>query len=206
LAIERLRNRIATDLHDDIGSSLTQISILSEVGNRGSSSSVLSEIGGIARDMVAEMSEIVWAIAPRHDRFEDLVHRLRRFAGDVLGGADIELRFESESLPAGLKIPLDARRPLYLVFKEALNNVARHSGARTAAIILEVDQNILKLTVEDDGCGFDASKSYPGEGLASMARRMNEIGGTTTWDSRPGGGTRFTACLLLPARRKLLRV
>jgi signal transduction histidine kinase/ligand-binding sensor domain-containing protein len=202
LAMERLRNRIAADLHDDIGSSLTQISILSEVGRRGSTSSILSEIGGIARDMVAEMSEIVWAIAPRHDRLEELLHRLRRFAEDVLGG-DIELRFETGTLPPGLKVPLEARRPLYLIFKEAVNNVARHSGAHAASIGMELVDNVLKLTVEDDGCGFDPAKSYPGEGLPSMARRMKDIGGSATWDSRPGGGTRFTATLPLTAQGKL---
>jgi ligand-binding sensor domain-containing protein len=206
LAMERLRNRIAADLHDDIGSSLTQISILSEVGRRDSRPSIFSEIGGIARDMVAEMSEIVWAITPRHDRFEDLVHRLRRFAGDVLGGAEIELRFETKSLPAGLKVPLDARRPLYLIFKEAVNNVARHSGARTATIVLEVDQNILKLTVEDDGRGFDSDKKYPGEGLSNIVRRMKEIGGSAGWDAQPGGGTRFIGSLPLAARMKLHRL
>jgi signal transduction histidine kinase len=203
LAMERLRNRIAADLHDDIGSSLTQISILSEVGRRGSTTSILSEIGGIARDMVAEMSEIVWAIAPRHDRFEELIHRLRRFAGDVLGGADIELRFETDTLPPGLKVPLEARRPLYLIFKEAVNNVVRHSRARSASIRVEAVNDVLTLTVEDDGCGFDPVKSYPGEGLPSMARRMKDIGGSVAWDSRPGEGTRFTASLPLPARGKL---
>lgn len=195
LAMERLRNRIAADLHDDIGSSLTQISILSEVGGRGGASSVLSEIGGIARDMVAEMSEIVWAMAPRNDRFDDLIHRLRRFADDVLGGVDIALHFDTEGLPPGVQVPLEARRPLYLIFKEAVNNVACHSGAHTATIVLEADDSVLRLTVEDDGSGFDVMAASRGEGLDSMARRMKEIGGAAVWDSRLGQGTLFTATL-----------
>jgi signal transduction histidine kinase/ligand-binding sensor domain-containing protein len=203
LAMERLRNRIAADLHDDIGSSLTQISILSEVGSRSAVSSVLSEIGVIARDMVAEMSEIVWAMAPRHDHFDDLIHRLRRFADDVLGGAGIELRFETDGLPSGLKVPLEARRPLYLIFKEAVNNVVRHSGAQTATIALEADDDFLKLTVQDDGCGFDVNAVHSGEGLTSMARRITEIGGTAEWVSAPGGGTRFTATLPIASRGQL---
>jgi signal transduction histidine kinase/ligand-binding sensor domain-containing protein len=206
LAMQRLRNRIAADLHDDIGSSLTQISILSEVGNRATTSSVLSEIGGIARDMVAEMSEIVWAMAPRSDRFDDLIHRLRRFADDVLGGAEIELRFDTHGLSPGVKIPLDARRPLYLIFKEAVNNVVRHSGASTATIVLEADDDVLKLTVEDDGCGFDVALPSNGEGLASMARRMKQIGGTAEWNSEPGRGTRFTAALPLASSGNLHRL
>jgi signal transduction histidine kinase/ligand-binding sensor domain-containing protein len=203
LAMERLRTRIATDLHDDIGASLTQISILSELARRRSTPQVLSDIANIARGIVAEMSDIVWAVNPRHDRFEDLVHRMRRFASDVLGGADIELEFETEKLPADIAVPLDARRPLYLIFKEAVNNVARHSGAAEANIRLELDHHVLIMTVEDNGCGFDPTPRYSGEGLTSIARRMRNLGGSAAWDSRQGGGTRFTASLPLPQRTSL---
>jgi signal transduction histidine kinase/ligand-binding sensor domain-containing protein len=203
LAMERLRTRIATDLHDDIGASLTQISILSELARRGSTPQVLLDIANIARGIVAEMSDIVWAVNPRHDRFEELVHRMRRFASDVLGGADIELKFETEKLPAGIAVPLDARRPLYLIFKEAVNNVARHSGATETNIRLELDHHLLIMTVEDNGCGFDPASRYSGEGLTSIARRMRNLGGSAAWDSRPGGGTRFTANLPLPQRTPL---
>jgi two-component sensor histidine kinase len=201
LAMERLRTRIATDLHDDIGASLTQISILSELARRGSASQVLLDIADIARGVVAEMSDIVWAVNPRHDRFEDLVHRMRRFASDVLGGADIELTFETEKLPPGLNVPLEARRPLYLIFKEAVNNVARHSSATETTIRL--DHHQLIMIVEDYGCGFDPELHYSGEGLASIARRMRSLGGSAAWDSRPGAGTRFTAALPLALRTSL---
>jgi signal transduction histidine kinase len=203
LAMERLRTRIATDLHDDIGASLTQISILTELARRGSAPQVLSDVANIARGLVSDMSDIVWAVNPRHDRFEGLVHRMRRFASDVLGGADIDLVFETAGLPADVAVPLEARRPLYLVLKEAVNNVARHSGASRATVRLELDRGTLKLTVADDGRGFDASQSHAGEGLVSVARRMREIGGTATWDSEPGAGTRFTAVLPLPGRKPL---
>jgi ligand-binding sensor domain-containing protein/two-component sensor histidine kinase len=203
LAMERLRTRIATDLHDDIGASLTQISILTELARRGSAPQVLSDVANIARELVSDMSDIVWAVNPRHDRFEGLVHRMRRFASDVLGGADIDLEFETDGLPAGVAVPLDARRPLYLVLKEAVNNVARHSGARKATIRLELTHGDLKLGVSDDGRGFDPAKSHSGEGLVSVARRMREIGGAATWDSKPGSGTRFTAVLPLRIRTHL---
>jgi signal transduction histidine kinase len=203
LAMERLRTRIATDLHDDIGASLTQISILSELARRGSTPQVLLDIANIARGVVTEMSDIVWAVNPRHDRFEDLLHRMRRFASDVLGGADIELKFDTEKLPADIHVPLEARRPLYLIFKEAVNNVARHSGARETTIRLELDHHLLSMMVEDDGCGFDPETRYPGEGLTSIARRMRNLGGTAIWDSRPGAGTRFMVTLPLPLRTSL---
>jgi signal transduction histidine kinase/ligand-binding sensor domain-containing protein len=203
LAMERLRTRIATDLHDDIGASLTQISILTELARRGSAPQVLSDVANIARGLVSDMSDIVWAVNPRHDRFEGLVHRMRRFANDVLGGAEIDLEFETAGLPAHLAVPLDARRPLYLVLKEAVNNVARHSKAQKATIRMELVHGDLKLTVSDDGRGFDPAQSYSGEGLVSVERRMREIGGSATWESQPGGGTRLTAILPLPGRTHL---
>lgn len=204
LAMERLRTRIATDLHDDIGASLTQISILTEVARHGSAPQVLSDVANIARGLVSDMSDIVWAVNPRHDRFEGLVHRMRRFASDVLGGADIDVQFEAVGLPADVAVPLDARRPLYLVLKEAVNNVARHSGARKAAIRLELTHGDLKLTVTDDGRGFNPGEApQSGEGVLSVTRRMREIGGTATWESVPGEGTKFTAILPLPARKAL---
>jgi signal transduction histidine kinase/ligand-binding sensor domain-containing protein len=199
LAMERLRMRIATDLHDDVGASLSQISILSELARNGSTPQVLTDIAEIARGMVGEMSDIVWAINPRHDRLAGLVHRMRRFAEDTLGGRNIELNFEASRLTGESAVPLEIRRPLYLVFKEAVNNVARHSGAAKASIQLEQSHDTLQLRIEDDGCGFEPDKLYEGEGLASIARRMREVGGMAEWDSRPGIGTRFTAVLPLRA-------
>lgn len=110
------------------------------------------------------------------------------------------MNFETARLAGESSVPLEIRRPLYLVFKEAVNNVARHSGGTTASIHLEQDGPSLKLTVEDNGHGFDVRQQYEGEGLASIARRMREIGGRAAWDSEPGGGTRFTAILPLRTR------
>ena len=161
---------------------------------------MLADIAEIARGMVAEMSDIVWAISPKHDRFEGLVHRMRRFADDTLGGRNISLSFETARVAGDSTIPLEIRRPLYLVFKEAVNNVARHSGATRAAVRLEQDGPYLKLAVEDDGRGFDPARRYEGEGLVSITRRVRDIGGSAQWDSRPGAGTRFTAILPLRSR------
>ena len=207
LALERLRTRIATDLHDDIGASLTQISILSELARRDSPSRPLQEIAGLARSMLQDMSDIVWAVNPRHDRFDGLVHRMRRFASDTLGGADIDLAFEADKLPGDFSVPLEARRPLYLAFKEAVNNVARHSGATKTAISLHLVEHSLRLRVEDNGRGFQPDQTFDGEGLASVDRRLRDIGGSALWDSRPGAGTCFTATLPLRDRvplRKLM--
>lgn len=195
LAIERLRLRLAGDLHDDIGASLTQIAILSELARRDNARDVLEDVAGIAREMVADMSDIVWAVQPHHDRFEALAHRMRRFASDTL--SELEIDFDAASLPADFSVPLEYRRPLYLTFKEAANNVARHSGATRVLIRIFIEDGALKLTVEDNGCGFDFETRREGEGISSIQRRMREIGGDAKWKEVAGGGTQFTAVLPL---------
>jgi ligand-binding sensor domain-containing protein len=195
LAMERLRTHIATDLHDDIGASLTQISLLSEVGQRDVSRNVLADIAQISRDLGREMADIVWAVSPRHDRFNALAHRMRGFAEDAL--PDGELTFDTAGLPGDLSVPIEYRRPVFLVFKEAVNNVARHSGAKHLTVRLAVTDGILRMTVEDDGIGFDAAVFADGEGLNSIRRRMKNLGGKAEWKTERGHGTRFTATLRL---------
>jgi ligand-binding sensor domain-containing protein len=135
LAVADIRTRIATDLHDDIGASLSQIAILSEVAQRPAdpaeprNTTLLSEIAGISRELVDSMSDIVWAINPEHDRVSNLAHRMRRFATDLLGGLKIGLHFRSSAAADDLKIGADVRRQVYLIFKEGIHNIARHSGA-----------------------------------------------------------------------------
>ncbi len=201
LAVERLRTRLASDLHDDIGASLTQISILAELARESASPDVLDDVARIARGIVGEMSDIVWAIKPHHDRLDALAHRMRRFAADTL--ADAELEFDTSGLPDDISVPLEYRRPLFLVFKETANNIARHAAATHVRIRLSVQDQILQLTMEDDGIGFDPAAPRDGEGISSIQRRMRDIGGSAIWESNPGGGTRFTAILPLSPNRKL---
>ena len=195
LAMERLRTHIATDLHDDIGASLTQISLLSEVGQRDVSRNVLAEIAQISRDLGREMADIVWAVSPRHDRFDALAHRMRGFAEDAL--PDGELTFDTTGLPGDLSVPIEYRRPVFLVFKEAVNNVARHSEATHLTVRLAVTDGVLRMAVEDDGIGFDSAELADGEGLSSIRRRMKNLGGKAEWQTAHGRGTKFMATLRL---------
>jgi ligand-binding sensor domain-containing protein len=195
LAMERLRTHIATDLHDDIGASLTQISLLSEVGQRDASRNVLAEIAQISRDLGREMADIVWAVSPRHDRFDALAYRMRRFAEDAL--PDGQVAFDAAGLPGDLSLAIEYRRPLFLVFKEAVNNVARHSGATRLTVRLAVTDGVLRMVVEDNGSGFDPAGEDAGEGLNSIQRRMKNLGGKAEWETESGRGTKFTATLPL---------
>jgi len=199
LAMERMRTRIATDLHDDIGSNLTRISILSEVARQKSENGngdLLSSIANIARESVASMNDIVWAVTPEHDSLLDLTRRMRRHAEEVFAFRDIELRFETPESDMGLKLGVGLRRDLLLVFKEAVNNAARHSNCSKVEIDLRADQSELILEIKDNGRGFAESENESGQGLRSMRRRAGIMGGEFNIDSDPGRGT--TVRLVLP--------
>ena len=133
LAVANVRTRIATDLHDDIGASLSQIAILSEVAQRGAgkegrNGAPLADIAGISRELVDSMSDIVWAINPEHDRLSNLVYRMRRFATDLLGAQGIALHFRSSLSDRDLRIGANVRRQIYLIFKEAIHNAGAPLG------------------------------------------------------------------------------
>ena len=196
LAIERVRAQIAADLHDDIGSTLSQISILGEVLRQKAETSCrgcldvesLSRIATASREALDSLSDIVWAIDPRRDHLRDLIQRSRRFASDVFTARDIELRF---SVPEGEDVPLDAdvRRDLYLMLKEGVNNSARHSGCTAASVGFSIEEGWLVARVEDNGIGFDQSRENDGHGLTSLRARALRIGGALTVESAPAAGT-----------------
>ncbi|HZM90385.1 MAG TPA: two-component regulator propeller domain-containing protein [Blastocatellia bacterium] len=193
--LERVRRRIATDLHDDIGSSLTQISIMSEVvrqrtdPNDSQLSGPLSMIAGASRELVDSMSDIVWAINPQKDHLNDLAQRMRRFASDLLTARNIAFEFvepdEEDDVPLGANI----RREVFLIFKESVNNLVRHSGCTDVRIDFDIANGVLKLRVRDDGKGFDISQNGDGHGLASMRQRAEDMGGQLEIISKSGEGT-----------------
>jgi signal transduction histidine kinase len=205
LAVERMRTRIATDLHDDIGSSLSQIAILSEVIQQRHPDSVelahpLARIAATSRELVDSMSDIVWAINPQRDSLLDLVQRMRRFANDVLGARGIAFTFQAPATDDHLRLGVDVRRHVFLIFKEAVNNVARHSSSTHAAIALSCLDGTLMLSVEDNGLGFQAAVKPQGHGLASMRSRAAAIDGTVTIAAAPDGGTHVRLEVPLRAR------
>jgi signal transduction histidine kinase/sugar lactone lactonase YvrE len=197
LKLERVRTRIATDLHDDIGANLTRISVLSEVarqqGAAGASpvSGSLQAIAEIARESVASMSDIVWAINPQRDSLIDLTRKMRQHAEEVFMLRGIELKFIAPDPAPDLKLGLDVRRNLYLVFKEAVNNAARHSDCARAEIELRVEEARLRLTISDNGRGFDPAARTEGNGLLSMRRRADDLGGELSLESGVGAGSRL---------------
>jgi two-component sensor histidine kinase len=188
--LANVRTRIATDLHDDIGANLTKIAILSEVvkqqhGN-GGDGNPLSSIARISRESVAAMGDIVWAINPQRDNLVDLVRRMREHAGEVCLAQDIDLEFHAPETEGRLKLDVDVRRDLYLIFKEAVNNAVRHADCSRLEIGIAEDDGILALTIRDNGKGFDPESAVSGNGLMSMRRRVEVHKGTIEIRSRPG--------------------
>jgi ligand-binding sensor domain-containing protein/two-component sensor histidine kinase len=195
LDIERVRTRIATDLHDDIGANLTRIAVLSEVarnarGDGRTTSDQLASIAQISRESVASMSDIVWAINPTKDSLEDMVRRMRRFAGEACASRGVELEFHAPEHELEIRLDHDTRRQLFLVFKESVTNVVRHADCARAKVDLRVVGRTLVLAVADDGRGFDQAASSEGNGLENMRRRAAALGGGLELDSAVGGGTR----------------
>jgi ligand-binding sensor domain-containing protein/signal transduction histidine kinase len=209
LALADIRTRIATDLHDDIGASLSQIAILSEVALRASDGPVsrnatpLAEIAGISRELVDSMSDIVWAINPEHDRVSNLTHRMRRFATDLLGAQKIGLSFGSSATDDDLKIGANVRRHVYLIFKEGIHNIARHSGASEVKVELSTAQDSFVLRLSDNGRGFDPSVRHEGNGLVSMRKRAAAVGGELELQSAPGLGASLKLTVRLESSEPL---
>ncbi|MBV9304006.1 MAG: hypothetical protein JOY62_11250 [Acidobacteriaceae bacterium] len=193
LEVERLRTRIATDLHDDIGSTLSQIAILSEVARQGSTANrldPLSDIAHLSRESVESISDIVWAIDPEQDRLGDLTNRMRHFANDLFGNNGVSVQFRTGSGQEHVEIDAAMRRQIFLIFKELLHNCLRHSGCSVIEIEFSVNAGWLSLKIHDNGQGFEPSAIVNGHGLRSMEARAKQLGGWMRLDSVPGRGTR----------------
>lgn len=229
IEIERVRTRIATDLHDDIGASLSRVAILSEVvkqqgqqsaqnghGNYNGQAShilnekMLTEIADSARGLVDSMSDIVWSIDPRRDELSHVVTRVRQFAADVLDAQGIAWMFIAPPDLEKIKLGPEQRRHLFLILKEAVNNIARHAACQNVTITLSVSSNHLLAEINDDGQGFVPQpaktsvavlpRSRGGNGLGNMQARAAELGGELKIESQPGKGTRLFLSLPLKTR------
>jgi len=195
IELERVRTRIATELHDDIGSNLSRIALLSEVVRRQvrqddpQVNERLSLIAGVSRESVDSMSDIVWAINPEKDHLRDLTQRIRRVAGDILSACDVEFRFHASEVDPDIKLDVDTRREIFLIFKESLNNIVRHAKCTEADVEFKFEHGNLILRVKDNGRGFDCEQASKGNGLASMRQRARNVGGDLHITSAPDEGT-----------------
>lgn len=195
LMLERERARISQDMHDDVGASLTRISILSELAknrrdNSTETSQWLGQISDTSRGVMEEMSQIIWALNPKNDTLEGLVAYLRRFAFEYLEPTTVSCNFNlPETLPQKA-LTVEVRRNVYLVVREALHNVVKHSMATNVTVSMKMNEHGFRITIKDDGRGFDpGSLEFPGNGLVNMKKRMNDIDGEFLVKSKQGEGT-----------------
>jgi signal transduction histidine kinase/ligand-binding sensor domain-containing protein len=197
-ALEQERTRIARDLHDDLGVGLTEIGLLGDLagnvdGLPETSRDRLSEITGRARTLAASLDEIVWAINPANDTSQSLVDYFFPYAQNLLGQAGIRCRLEVvEPLPAG-NLSAEDRHEFFHAYKEALNNVIRHSGATQVQVSLAAAAKNLMVRVADNGRGLAGAGDKPSHhGLPGMRERLQRLGGSCEVTGTAGGGTTVT--------------
>ncbi len=204
LKIQALRNDIASDLHDEIGSTLSSVSIASTImqnkikGTAPELSPILQQISANTDNMMEAMSDIVWAINTKNDNFENVISRMNAFAAEILEPLDCAIHFDLGPGVSGLSLDMGQRKNCYLIFKEAVNNAAKYSGCKNVTIGMELGAGRkLILKVRDDGKGFDNiidanEKEAPtlgGNGLINMRKRAAELKGTLTFNAASGKGT-----------------
>ena len=199
--LARLRGRIAGDLHDEIGSNLGGIILLSELTQQApalppEAQASLREIHTTAQRTASAMRDIVWFLNPDFDTLADMVARMREFAATLLPGMDCD--FVVPTLPAAQGLPLEFRRNVFFAFKEMLHNIVKHAGATRVEIRLAAAGRQFTLRVQDNGRGCDPAASTSGHGLRSLRQRAADLGGQFALESAPGQGTTLTLTAQLP--------
>ncbi len=199
-AREAERSRIARDLHDDLGASLTEISILAALAAEDADTTpfypALDQLSAKAKHVVGSLDEIVWAVNPREDTLRSLVDYLAAFAREFLDIARIPLRTEiAREIP---EFPLVAtqRHGVFLAAREALNNIVKHSGATEVLLTITVEGHLLEIRIRDNGAGFEPDYATGGNGLGNLRQRMQEAGGDCRIETFRTQGT--TVFLTLP--------
>ncbi|HEV7782889.1 MAG TPA: triple tyrosine motif-containing protein, partial [Chitinophagaceae bacterium] len=183
LAEERLRAKIARDLHDEMGSTLTSINIISkvameEIKEEEKIKQSFQKIKDHSGRMMESMSDMVWVINPVNDNFGKVILRMKEFAAEILEPARINYHFAEEGILEQVQLNLEQRKDIYMIFKEAVNNIVKYSGATEAGIRLQKTSERLTMTIMDNGKGFDVNVINPGNGLKNMQSRATEMGAT----------------------------
>jgi signal transduction histidine kinase/streptogramin lyase len=197
-ALHKERARIAKDIHDDLGANLTQIALLSELarqdqGEPDRAADRIEKISGTARSSIKSLDEIVWAVNPRNDTLAHLIDYAGQFALDHLRLAGIRCRLDLPEQPPARELSTEVRHNLFLVIKEALNNIVKHAAATEVWLRAKAADAGLEIVIEDNGRGFvQEPDDAVADGLRNMRQRMAEIGGECRIQSRPNAGTQIT--------------
>jgi ligand-binding sensor domain-containing protein/two-component sensor histidine kinase len=194
IQMQNVRSRIATDLHDDIGSTLTNINILTELSKKNidhkrEAEIFLNRIAEEANISSQALDDIVWSINKENDTIEQTVARMRRYAAEIFEAANINYSLQSDQQIAGRKLNMETRRDFYLLFKESVNNIYKHAKATNVEIKLWVEKKNLQLQISDDGKGFDTAAPTHRNGIKGIHTRVKKWKGHADIRSEPGKGT-----------------
>lgn len=189
--LQRIRNSIADDLHDDLGSTLSSISIMSELAKAKSpqASSLLASIEESSVYMQESMSDIVWAIKTDNDSLDNALQRMNQFASEILDSKNIAFDFTSSVVDPAVRLTMKQRKNFSLFFKEAINNAAKHSDATAVSVLISQAKGYVEMIIKDNGKGFDVGKVYRGNGMHSLKKRADELNGNFDIQSGFNEGT-----------------
>lgn len=201
--LEDLRQRIASDLHDDIGSNLSSIALLAELGKTETDEpelviEELTEIKSTADKTIESMRDIVWLIRPGEETWQQMLTRFRETASKLLRAHEYTLEVRGES--TDMRLPLEFKRDLFLIYKEVLNNIVRHAEAENVSILIDCRRNRLEMSIEDDGKGFaNLDQEFrEGNGLRNLRMRAQAIGANLKFRSALNKGTRVNLTVPMP--------
>jgi len=203
LRLHHVRNQIASDLHDEVGSNLNSIAIFVELLRKKVMAEnpellpILDKITSNSEETVTLMKDTVWAINPLNDSTEKLIDRMHSFGAEILSARGIAFEFESEKDLKKDIFSMEQRRNLYLVYKEAINNIAKHSSASRAKCLITYSENEVKVAISDNGKGFDFKQSFEGNGLKNFKIRSQEEDLKVDVESSPGDGTQLNITLFV---------
>lgn len=202
-ALEAERSRIARDLHDDLGSSLTEIGALASTGQRSGSEAttpagLFDAIASKARGSIAALDVIVWAVDPEDNSLQSLADYLSGFVGEYLSHSSVVCRFKIPMALPAIMLEGRVRHDLFLAVKESLHNIVRHAAATEVEFGIATTPDALEISLADNGRGFDPAAASAGNGLKNLGDRLARLGGACHVESRPGAGTRVRIRLPLP--------
>ncbi len=193
---EKVRSRIAKDLHDDMGSTLSTINILSEMAKKKIDTDIpttkkfIHQISDNSNRIMESMDDIVWNIDTANDSMETLLSRMRAFAGSLLEARDITYNLKEDESIKNIKLELGRRHDFFMIFKEAINNLAKYSECKKVTIEILLKKNTLMLLITDDGKGFENNLQLDGNGLMNMQQRAAALKGVLKIQSKINEGTK----------------
>lgn len=189
-----LRSKIAADLHDDVGSTLSSIRMYSDIVKKqtqqvGNSAELLDKISSNSKEMIENMSDIVWMIKPGNDDFKNIENRMLNFANELCIPAGINFDFANNIPEDSQQISMEQRRDIYLIFKEAVNNAVKYANCTSINAAISLQGRQLQMRINDNGNGFDSNIIKNGNGLANMQKRTEAHHGKLVINTAPGKGT-----------------